>query len=178
MAPVADCMPGGPAEREGIMFNTLLVPVDGSKHADKAVAMAADLAAKYDAKLWLFHVLLHGSVPDAIRQLSDKPGVEEPGLALGGAYVETMLPRDVLEDIAAKLLERSRATAAAHGARRIETAWGQGNAATAILAQAREVGADTVVMGARGLSDLEGLLVGSVSHKVAHLFEGTVVTVK
>lgn len=160
------------------MFSTLLVPVDGSKHADKALALAADLAAKYDAQLWLFHVLLRGHVPEEIRQLSDKPGTEAPGLALGGTYVEPELPGEVLEDIAAKLLERSRATASAHGARRIETAWTRGETAEAILAQAGEVGADTVVMGTRGLSDLAGLLVGSVSHKVAHLFEGTVVTVK
>lgn len=160
------------------MFDTLLVPIDGSAHADKAVTLAADLAAKYDAKLWLLHVLLHGNVPDAVRRLSDKPGREQPPLALGGAYVDAELPRDVLEDIADKLLERARATAVERGARHIETAWTPGAAAEAILAQAQQVGADTIVMGSRGLSDFRGLLVGSVSHKVGHLFDGTVVTVK
>lgn len=160
------------------MFNTLLVPVDGSRHADKAVEMAAALAAAFGSKLWLFHVLLRGSVPDSIRELSDKPAAEQPSLALGGAWVEAELPRDVLEDIAVELLERGRARAAEQGARVIKTAWSPGDPARAILAQARQVGADAIIMGSRGLSDLQGLLVGSVSHKVAHLFGGTVVTVK
>lgn len=160
------------------MFNTILVPVDGSVHADKAVAMAGDLAARYDADLWLFHVLLQGYVPEEVRRLSDKPGREQPALALGAAYIDAELPRDVLEDIAVKLLERARAIAAEHGAPRIETAWTGGRASEAILAQARQVGAHAIVMGSRGLSDISGLLIGSVSHKVAHLFEGTVVTVK
>lgn len=160
------------------MLNSLLVPIDGSAHADKAVVIAADLAAKYGAKLWLFHVLLHGHVPEAIRRLSDKPGGEKPALALGGAYVDPELPRDVLEDIAVKLLERARATAAEHGAPFVETDWARGRTSDAILAQAREVNADAIVMGSRGLSNLEELLVGSVSHKVAHLFERTVITVK
>ncbi|MHC5024763.1 MAG: universal stress protein, partial [Planctomycetota bacterium] len=35
-----------------------------------------------------------------------------------------------------------------------------------------------IVMGSRGHGDLEGLLLGSVSHKVASLAKCTVVTVK
>ena len=40
------------------MFKTILVATDGSDHADKAVAVAGDLAAKYDAKMILLHVFL------------------------------------------------------------------------------------------------------------------------
>ena len=37
---------------------------------------------------------------------------------------------------------------------------------------------DMIVMGRRGLSDLQGLLMGSVSHKVSHLADCACLTVK
>lgn len=160
------------------MIQNILVPVDGSAHADRAVELAADLADKYGGRLVLMHVLLSGHVPDEIRQLSDKPGGEEPPMAVGAGYVEASLPRDVLTDIAEKLLERARETAEGRGVTEVETCWRAGSVTERILEVAEESGVDTVVLGSRGLSDLKGLLVGSVSHKIAHLFDGNVITVK
>jgi len=160
------------------MINNILVPVDGSELADKAVELGADLASKYGARLVLVHVLLSGHVPDHIRNLSDKEGAEEPPMAVGAGYIEASLPREVLTDIADKLLERAKSAAERHGVQEVETVWHAGSPSERILAQAEESGVDTIVMGSRGLSDLKGMLVGSVSHKVSHLFEGTVITVK
>ena len=159
------------------MIKSILVPVDGSDHSDKAVQFGADIASKYDARLHLLNVLLYGHVPESIRKLSDKKGREEPHIAVGAGYVEPSLPHEVLEDIAAKLLERGQKIAEEHGASKISTSWRGGSTADGILEQAKEVEADTIVMGSRGLSDLKGMVVGSVSHKVQHLFEGTVITV-
>ena len=39
------------------MLSTILCPVDGSDHADRAVALAADLADRYGAALTFLHVL-------------------------------------------------------------------------------------------------------------------------
>ncbi len=64
------------------------------------------------------------------------------------------------------------------GAKRVETRVEFGDAAPVILATAKECGADLIVLGSRGLSDLRGLMMGSVSHKVANLAEVTVLTVK
>lgn len=160
------------------MISNILVPLDGSGHARKALELAADLAAGAGARMHLVHVLLRGPVPEQIRKLSDKPGRLEPPLVVGAAYIEASLPRDVLEDIAAKVLEEGRRVATEKGVKEVETAWVEGDPARAILEQAAASGADMIVMGSRGLSNLKGLLVGSVSHKVQHLFEGTVVTVK
>ncbi len=160
------------------MVKSILVPVDGSKSSDKAVGFGADIASKHDARLHLLNVLLYGHVPESIRRLSDKKGREEPPMAIGAGYVEASLPPEVLEDIAEKLLERAKTIAEEHGASRISTSWRGGATTEAILTQAKKVEADTIVMGSRGLSNLKGLVVGSVSHKVQHLFDGTVITVK
>jgi len=53
-----------------------------------------------------------------------------------------------------------------------------GDPAKRIIECAEKENADTIVMGARGLSDIEGLLLGSVSHKIAHLASCTVITVR
>jgi nucleotide-binding universal stress UspA family protein len=45
----------------------------------------------------------------------------------------------------------------------------EGDAAMAILAAAEDQDADLIVLGSRGMGDLKGLLLGSVSHKVTHL---------
>ena len=44
-----------------------------------------------------------------------------------------------------------------------------GRAPQVILREAEDMDADVVVLGSRGLSDLAGLVLGSVAHKVLHL---------
>ena len=160
------------------MIKHILVPVDGSRHAQKALELAIDLATKYGAELTLVHALLRGQVPDEIRKLSDRPGALEPAMVVGAAYVDFTLPRPVLEDIAEKLLQGGARLASERGVETVHTHWGPGEPARVILEWAREHEADTIVMGSRGLGDFRGMIVGSVSHKVQHLFEGTVVSVK
>lgn len=159
-------------------IKTIVVPVDGSDHSSKAVSLAAEIANKYGAKLSLLHVLLTGPVPDNIRKLSDKEGPELPGMAVGASYVEPSLPREVLEDIAEKLLAQARGLAEKAGVKDVETTTASGPAAKEILEHADKVKADMIVMGSRGLGDLKGLLVGSTSHKVQNLAKCTVATVK
>ncbi|MEQ9122440.1 MAG: universal stress protein, partial [Alphaproteobacteria bacterium] len=54
------------------MIKKILVPIDGSDHANKAIDLAADLAGKYKAEIVLFHVLLdHTSIYD-LKLLAEK----------------------------------------------------------------------------------------------------------
>lgn len=177
------------------MIWNILAPTDGSEHGDKAVRLAAQLASRHGARLHFLHVLLEGGVPEHLLELSDKkPGERETApkwmvsdydgwMASGYHRMITMatsdsLPTDVLENIADKLLARARQEAQAQGVEEIEVAHVSGPPAPQILRYAREVDADTIVMGARGLTAMPEVSVGGVCHKVQRVFPGIVVTVR
>ena len=160
------------------MFKTILVAVDGSVHADKAVSMAADLAGRYDAKLVIAHSLIRGHIPPELAKLSDEPIPETPPMSLGGASVDYQVPIAAVQSIGKKLLENATATAKTAGVATVESVYQEGEPAQVLLDVAKAHKADLIVMGTRGLGDLKGLLMGSVSHKVQQLFNGCVLTVK
>ena len=64
------------------------------------------------------------------------------------------------------------------GVKSVRSVVEDGDPARCILDCATRDNADLVVLGSRGLSDLKGLLLGSVSHKVSQLAECTCMTVK
>ncbi len=137
------------------MFQKVLLAVDGSEHAAKAVPVAAELAKKSDGEVLVFHA-------------------SEFMIARGGSYE--------LEGSAGanELVEHAAAELAAAGVKascRVVSAL-QGHTAKAILEAAEADGADAIVMGSRGLSDLGGLLLGSVTHKVIQLSHCTVVVAR
>ena len=80
--------------------------------------------------------------------------------------------------IGESVLEQAEARARGLGATSVETVLATGDPARTILATAEARGANLIVIGSRGLSDLGGLFVGSVSHKVNHLSGITVITVR
>lgn len=52
-------------------MKTILVATDGSDHAIKAVDLTADLAAKYDLRIVLCHVLLRDAAVGDLHNLAD-----------------------------------------------------------------------------------------------------------
>ncbi len=150
------------------MVRTILVPTDGSDHADKAVAFAADVAPKYGATIILLHVLSDpgsGTVPNELSELARLEQIR-------------VTERDIRQAGANELLHSAEAQARKHGATKIQQAIEEGDPTRSILASAEAHGADMIVMGSRGLGDLQGLLLGSVSHKVGHLAKCTCITVR
>ena len=150
------------------MVETLLVPTDGSDHADKAVALAADIASRYGAGIILLYVLSDpgsGRVPGEIRELARLEHVR-------------ITEHDIRQTGANELLNNAEIQARDHGATRIEQVIEEGDPTRRILALAEARGADMIVMGSRGVGDLQGLLLGSVSHKVGHLAQCTCITVR
>lgn len=138
----------------------VLVPVDGSDHAERAVRFAAQLVR--DAKG--LHVLL----------LNVQPAPSD---------VDTlhMAQKAIVEHL------RSRGEDAIGPARKILTDAGVAHDARVELAEepaveiariAGEAKCDQIVMGTRGLGALAGLALGSVATKVVHLSDVPVTLVR
>ena len=64
------------------------------------------------------------------------------------------------------------------GLARVITYTAEGNTANEIVAMAKSEGVDMLFLGSRGLGEITGLLLGSVSHKVMNLAPCTCVIVK
>lgn len=174
------------------MFKTILVAVDGSDHALKAVELASDIAAKYDARMVLLHVLLPDSEPEELLRLAEIEGLSTearselkriesmPRLmaSAGVGFVQLPVPRHLLEDIGRHIQESSKRAAERKGVKKISLAMETGDPAKRILESAKREDADLIVVGSRGLSDLKGLFLGSVSHKVSQHATCTCITVK
>lgn len=172
------------------MIKKILVPVDGSPHSVKAVELASDLASKYEAEIVLLHVLLRGHMPDGLkkaieievgtRKTSSDHLVNMPQqiLARVGSKKDLQLSLEELNYIGKHVLSSVASICRDKGIATIQERVEEGNPANIIIKVAEEIPADMIVMGNRGLSDLKGILVGSVSHKVSHLAKCTCVTVR
>jgi nucleotide-binding universal stress UspA family protein len=86
--------------------------------------------------------------------------------------------RRLRETFGSRLLDQARARAADKRLRTVSNLLEVGDPAKTILRVARDQAMEMIVPGSRGLGDAEGLLLGSVSHKVAHLAACTCVTVR
>lgn len=177
------------------MFKTIVVGTDGSGHADKAVSVGGDLAAKYDAELTLLHVRLRRnaeaadlrrlvdvqSFPNDVREEFERfEGMQRKKEVSTGGVVSASIPfpDEVLAAVGNIIIDKAAGIAQEHGATKIDCVISEGDPADVILDYAREQNADLIVLGTRGLSDVKGLFVGSVSHKVSHLADATCITVR
>ncbi|MBB3191508.1 universal stress protein [Halomonas cerina] len=145
------------------MFQSILVPIDGSEHSRLALSVACRLARQEDSRLVLLHI------PEALEH--------EPLLVWGLGAVPMEATLEKREKIGRELLDKAAEEARTLGIENVETVIGQGSPAQRILEEAKQRGVDAIVMGSRGLGDLKGLVVGSVSHKISHAAPCSVITV-
>lgn len=139
-------------------IKTILHPTDGSESARKALDFACELAAERKAKLLILHVQRqHGSerIPQELEQFSEIEHIRA---------TEARLLRSAAEYI----VEDARLAARNRGITNVDAQLAEGDPADQIVDLARNRKVDAIVMGSRGLGELESLLLGSVSHKVAH----------
>ena len=135
------------------MFKTILVAMDGSDHAEKALATACALAKPLNSDVHLVHV----------------PEMELIAMAVGVA--PAVLPYNE-EDVAKagkKVIGKATGAAEAAGCKIASSHVEQGDPAHVIQQRAAEIGADLLITGRRGLGKLSGLLMGSVSQKLGQV---------
>ncbi|MCK0714065.1 universal stress protein [Chromohalobacter sarecensis] len=145
------------------MFSTIVVPVDGSEAASTALDIACTLASANGARLHILHI------PQSL--------AHETLLVWGVGAVPMEASTEQLERTGRQLLDAATQAARERGITNVEGSLHQGDPARVITAQAKALDADAIVMGSRGLSDIAGLVVGSVSHKVSHTASCRVISV-
>lgn len=148
------------------MTGRILVPVDGSEHAFRALEVACSLARAEGKKLRLLHVVPKAEIPDGLKRFAAVEHVRDSP--------EHMYEAAVAENI----LDVARGQAVSAGVEDVESSVEHGEASRGILEAASRGDVDTIVMGTRGLSDFQGLVLGSVAHRVGHGAECRVVTVR
>ena len=148
------------------MIRKILVPVDGSEHASKAIEFASNMAKQSDATMHLLHVVQVTEIPEAIREFMRSEEIQESPY-----YVYS-------EAIGRRILSVAEDEAKKKGVKHIETSVIQGDPAENIVNFAKHGDFDMIVIGSRGLGSLKGALLGRVSSKVCHLTDRTCVTVK
>jgi nucleotide-binding universal stress UspA family protein len=133
-----------------VVFRNILVAIDGSDHASRALAEATFLAQRTNATMTVMT-----AVPD--------PSTWLAGPAyLGGIDFERL--EEEAEREYAKLL--NDAVAALPQDLSVTKVLTRGRPAQRILEQLEKGHHDLVVMGSRGRSEMRSLLLGSVSHAV------------
>lgn len=180
------------------MPETILVATDGSTHAEKAVALAAELAQTRGARLHLFHVLLRDKEPTELRKLAELDGlsgelleqlaqleavpadasVPEWTYAMDPGSVPNAVPDEVLRELGVQVLEAAERDSRSKGAGDITRGLEGGPPAARIVAAAQKEGAETIVMGHRGLRDIDAMTFGSVSNEVSRLAPCSVLMIK
>lgn len=151
------------------MSKKFLVAVDGSDHSWRALDLATNLAKVSGAELAILHVVPYEPMPEALRQLARSEGIpleEEEARFHSG------------RKLGDKIVSEAEARARKSGLDRVTTLVTEGNTAHEIVEMAKTIDTQMLFLGSRGLSDLGGILVGSVSHKVLHLAHCTCVVVK
>jgi nucleotide-binding universal stress UspA family protein len=137
------------------MYDTILVPTDGSNQSDAALDHAVDLARHHDATIHLLYVadtnrdsltMQGGEVIDALEQEGDRIVSEAIDRVDAGI--------DVVDEVMT------------------------GDPVETILDYAESIGADLVVMGTHGRRGLDRYLLGSTTERVVRLSSVPVLTIR
>jgi nucleotide-binding universal stress UspA family protein len=144
------------------VFRNILVAIDGSAHAARALREATDLAQLGNATLTVMT-----SVPDASAWLLT-------GAGFGGAMDYEALAEETEREYRALLDGAVEQVPSDLPVTKLLT---HGRPGARILEQFAKGRHDLIVMGSRGRGEVRSLLLGSVSHEVLNASQGAVLIV-
>jgi nucleotide-binding universal stress UspA family protein len=146
----------------------ILLAVDGSTYSHRAERLLARLPFKEELKITVVHAV-------------DLAALTQPAALtpLAALKYGQLMRRDIQRHL------RAARRLAAGTAKRLAARWPstkgvvvRGDPAEQIIVRAKRENADLILLGSRGLSDIRGFLLGSVSHKVATYAPCSVLVVK
>lgn len=148
-------------------MKSILVPYDFSQEAEYAFQLAQELASKSAGKLKLVHVI-------------EIPTTQHFNTMGEANLEESFVDKIYMSDMVEKRKEQLKALEVANAAKPYEfsTKISFGNPYAGIAAEITDIKADLVVMGSKGSSGLEELLIGSNTEKVVRHSKCPVITVK
>jgi nucleotide-binding universal stress UspA family protein len=142
------------------MFRSILVAIDGSADADRALTQAIDLAESENARLTIFSAVV---TPPASAYFG------------GGGAVAAELARDA--ETEAEAILRTAVERVPEGIS-VSTVLSREPVRPAVIHEIDAGAHDLVVMGSRGRGALRSALLGSVSHYVLHRSRAPVLIVR
>lgn len=137
------------------MFDRILVPVDGSKGALRALRKAAEMQRLTSAELYLLCVFKHHSLLEASLSMVRPSKLD--------------IPDDALKAYATEIAVQAKAHAQELGVpvERLRAFVKGGRPSNTIVRFARKRGCDLIVIGAQGTNGDKSFLLGSVAQRVA-----------
>jgi nucleotide-binding universal stress UspA family protein len=147
------------------MIKKILVATDASAASNRAVSMAAYMAACHEAELLILHVIRDMQLPTLLKKA---PEIEE--------FANKR--EDILRQVAETILHEAEVRARKDGATRVQTAIGSGDPASSIIGFTKRRNIDIIVVGTRGLGKVKELLLGSVSRKITNKAEANCLIVR
>lgn len=140
------------------MFKKILVPLDGSDLAERALDVSIDMASCYGGEIILMEVQEEGM------DVGEAAVARATALATGSAAQAMEVFRHHAEAYLREVVEKRRAQTDVP----IQIVVAQGNPAESIVAQAQEMGVDLIVMSTHGRTGLRRFAFGSVTEDVLH----------
>lgn len=134
----------------------------------KAVDFAAQIAAGCDAEMIILSVIRSHQTPKVSEQLRAYAELEH----ISGSDL------DAIKVLSRDLVNEAEVRARDKGVSKVKTKVDTGPVARTIVSYAKQNDADVIVIGSRGLGNIEATLRGGVSHRVELLAKCSVLTVK
>ena len=158
------------------MFEKILVPLDGSEHSVKALDVAIQIAKKFAGKITLVHVYHVSTSTGMAYEASYEPGMPSTSVPVVTAEEVSRLGRYVRE-AGNRILAEGRQRVSAEKVE-VDSMLREGHAVEEISEVAAEGNFGLIVIGARGISHIREMLLGSVTEGLMHHASCPILVVK